>query len=239
MLYNGGESGGKKEMLLGPIVNSLLVVGGSLLGILMGRYIRRDVEQTVFTCLGLTVVYIAVSSLLKPVSAVNVLLSMALGGLIGGWLDLDSRVRRFAERLQKRFAAKDDRFARGFAASSILFCTGSMAIIGALESGLQNVHTTLITKGIIDGITAIFFAAENGIGVIFSSLVLLIYQGGMALASSLLSPIITEACLSQISVVGGIILLSVGLGMLKIGDFKSMNYTPAIIITVILTLLGI
>lgn len=226
-------------MLLGPIVNSLLVIGGSFMGILLGRHVRKDVEQTVFTCLGLTVLYIAFSSMLKPASAINVLLSMAFGGLIGGWLDLDGLVHRFAQRLQNRFAADDDRFARGFAASSILFCTGSMAIIGALESGLQNLHTTLITKGIIDGITAVFFAAENGTGVAFSSLVLLIYQGGMALASSLLSPVITEACLSQISVVGGLILLSVGLGMLKIGDFKSMNYTPAIVITVILTLLGI
>lgn len=226
-------------MLLGPIVNSLLVIAGSLLGILLGRHIRKDVEQTVFTCLGLTVIYIAVSSLNREASAINVLLSMAGGGLIGGYLDLDGRIHRLAEKLQNRFAANDEHFARGFAASSILFCTGSMAIIGALESGLQDIHTTLITKGIIDGITAIFFAAENGIGVAFSALVLLIYQGGMTLSSSLIRPIITEACLNQISVVGGIILLSVGLGMLKIGDFKSMNYIPAIIITVVLTLIGL
>ncbi len=226
-------------MLMGPIVNSLLVIAGSLLGLLLGRHIRKDVEQTVFTCLGLTVVYIAVSSLNREVSAINVLLSMAGGGLIGGYLDLDGRIHRFAEKLQKRFAGNDVHFARGFAVSSILFCTGSMAIIGALESGLQNLHTTLITKGIIDGITAIFFAAENGIGVAFSALVLLVYQGGMTLSSSLIRPIITEACLNQISVVGGIILLSVGLGMLKIGDFKSMNYIPAIVITVILTIIGL
>ena len=226
-------------MLLGAIVNSLLVIAGSLLGILLGRHIRRDVEQTVFTCLALTVIYIAFSSMLKEASAINVLLSLALGGLIGGYLDLDGRIRRFAERLQKRFAGQDEHFARGFANSTILFCVGSMAIIGALESGLQNIHTTLITKGIIDAITAIFFAAENGIGVAFSSLVLLLYQGGMTLFSSLIRPIITEACLNQISVVGGIILLSVGLGMLKIGEFKSMNYIPAIVITVILTLMGL
>ena len=226
-------------MLLGPIVNSLLVVAGSLLGILLKKNIRSDIRQSVFSCLALTVIYIAISSMNREVSAINVLVSMALGGAIGGWLDLDGKIRKLAEKLQQRFSKGDERFARGFSQSTILFCVGSMAIIGAFESGLQNVHTTLITKGIIDGITAIFFAAENGIGVMFSSLSLFLYQGSLTLLSSLLRPLISEACLSQISVVGGIILLSVGLGMMDIGSFKSMNYTPAIVITVLLTLIGL
>lgn len=226
-------------MLLGPIVNSLLVVAGTFIGLLLGKHIPKKIQESVFNCLALAVIYIALTGMLKQASAINVLISLALGGLIGEALDLDRMIHRAAERLQKRIARNDEHFAKGFAQACLLFCVGSMAIIGALQSGLQNEHTTLITKGIIDGITAIFFAAENGIGVAFSAIVLLIYQGGMALCSSLIRPIITEACLNQISVVGGLILLTVGLSMVKIGNFKSMNYVPAIVITVILTFLGL
>lgn len=113
---------------------------------------------------------------------------------------------------------------------------GSMGILGSLESGLMGTHNTLFSKGILDGISSIFFSAKKGISVAFAGMVLFIYQGSLTALASVLKPILTDQCMAQINTVGGIILISVAFNLLGIGKFKSMNYVPAIIVSVLLTL---
>ena len=222
-------------MFFGPIFNSLMVVGGTVLGIVFKRFLKENVQDIVMKSLGLITVYIAVTSMIADANAINVLISMALGAFLGETIDLNEKFERFCSWLQGKFAKKDSKFASGFIGASLLFCMGSLSILGSIQSGLQGKHDILISKGFLDGIVSIFLAAQSGISVIFAAIVLFIYQGALTLGASFLEPILTETCYNDINVIGGMILLTVAANILGIGKFKSMNLVPAIFVTVILT----
>lgn len=226
-------------MLLGALINSAFVVVGTIVGLLLKKGVRPHLQDGLTKAMGLVVVYLAIGSMLKEVSTMNVLLSMGIGTLLGEWLDLDGKMVCLGDWLEKCFRFLGP-ISKGFVQATLLFCVGSMGIIGSLESGLQNVHTTLTAKGIIDFICAIFIASENGIGVLFSAFALFIYQGLITVCARFLAPILTNPIvLNHISCVGGIILLSVGFNLLKIGKFKSLNFVIAILITIVLALCGV
>ncbi len=224
-------------MFFGPIFNSAMVVGGTIIGLIFKKWLKENVQDIVMKSLGLIAVYIAVTSMMTDgVNAINILISMAVGAFIGETIDLDDKVVRFGNWLQKKLAKGDSEFASGFIEASLLFCMGSLSILGALESGLQGKHTMLISKGFLDGIASIFISAQKGISVMLSAVVLLLYQGAIAAGATFLEPILTESCYNNINVVGGMIVLTVAANILGIGKFKSMNLVPAIVVTVVLTI---
>ncbi|WP_312429611.1 DUF554 domain-containing protein [Lacrimispora sp.] len=223
-------------MFFGPMFNAAMVVAGTVIGIVFKKYLKENVQDIVLKSLGLITVYIAISSMRAEANSMNVLISMAVGAFIGETIDLDGKFVKLGDLLQRKFASKDSEFASGFIGASLLFCMGSMSILGSLESGLLGKHDILMSKGLLDGIAAIFFSAQKGISVLFAAIVLLIYQGTLTLASSFLEPVLTETCYNQINVVGGIVLLTVAMNLLGIGKFKSMNLVPAIVVTVVLTI---
>ncbi len=224
-------------VLLGSLVNGLAIVAGSLVGMILQNKLKQRFQDTIVLGLGVVVIYIGITSFSNSVNSLNILLSIAIGGWIGELLDLDGKVHTLANWLQNKFSKDDSHFASGFSDGVLLFCVGSMAILGSIQSGLLNEHTTLLTKAVIDGIMAIFFAAKNGVGVAFSGVAVFLYEGVLTLCASLLSPVLTDACISHISVVGGIMLVMIGLGMCDIKKFKSMNYVPAVIFSLIITLI--
>lgn len=225
------------NILIGPIFNTAMVVIGTIIGILFQKRVKSNIQDIVLKGLGFVTIYIAISSLLDDASGINVLISMSVGALIGEVLDLERRFHDLGNWIQKKFGRRNAEFADGFVEASLLFCMGSMGILGSLESGLMGTHSTLFSKGILDGIAAVFFSAKKGISVAFAGVILLLYQGTLTLLASFLKPLLNTQCLAQINVVGGIILLSVAFNLLGIGKFKSMNYVPAIVVSVILTTL--
>jgi len=226
-------------MLKGTLINAALIITGTIIGIIFRRFIKEKYQTIIADCRGLFLVYLAITNFNKEVSVLNVVLSLIIGGVIGEFLNLEGNFVKLGNFFQNKFAKNDNNFAKGFVEASLVYAVGSMAILGSIQSGLENNHTTLITKGIMDGVTSIFFAANYGIGVGLSALVILIYQGAITLFSSFFSTITTTTCINHISVVGGIILLSVATNMLGLTKIKSTNITIALIITVIFCYLGI
>lgn len=222
--------------IFGSLVNALGIVIGSILGTYVLKIKNESLKDTMEKGMGLCCILIAIDGMICEFNTLNVLISMAIGTIIGEKIDLEGRMYKLAASLEKIF--KDRNIGKAFSSASLIFCVGGMAVIGALDGGLMNSHDTLILKGIIDGILALFMASSLGIGVIFSAGLVFIYEGTIALLASPLSSVLSlgsEMVINNLSVTGSLILLGVGLNIVKIGKFKSMNYVPAIFVSIILT----
>lgn len=222
--------------IFGSLVNTLGIVIGSILGTYVLKIKNESLKDTMEKGMGLCCILIAIDGMICEFNTLNVLISMAIGTIIGEKIDLEGRMYKLATSLEKIF--KDRNIGKAFSSASLIFCVGGMAVIGALDGGLMNSHDTLILKGIIDGILALFMASSLGIGVIFSAGLVFIYEGAIALLASPLSSVLSlgsEMVINNLSVTGSLILLGVGLNIVKIGKFKSMNYVPAIFVSIILT----
>lgn len=222
--------------IFGSLVNALGIVIGSILGTYVLKIKNESLKDTMEKGMGLCCILIAIDGMICEFNTLNVLISMAIGTIIGEKIDLEGRMYKLAASLEKIF--KDRNIGKAFSSASLIFCVGGMAVIGALDGGLMNSHDTLILKCIIDGILALFMASSLGIGVIFSAGLVFIYEGAIALLASPLSSVLSlgsEMVINNLSVTGSLILLGVGLNIVKIGKFKSMNYVPAIFVSIILT----
>ena len=222
--------------IFGSLVNALGIVIGSILGTYVLKIKNESLKDTMEKGMGLCCILIAIDGMICEFNTLNVLISMAIGTIIGEKIDLEGGMYKLAASLEKIF--KDRNIGKAFSNASLIFCVGGMAVIGALDGGLMNSHDTLILKGIIDGILALFMASSLGIGVIFSAGLVFIYEGAIALLASPLSSVLSlgsEMVINNLSVTGSLILLGVGLNIVKIGKFKSMNYVPAIFVSIILT----
>lgn len=222
--------------IFGSLVNALGIVIGSILGAYVLKIKNESLKDTMEKGMGLCCILIAIDGMICEFNTLNVLISMAIGTIIGEKIDLEGRMYKLAASLEKIF--KDRNIGKAFSSASLIFCVGGMAVIGALDGGLMNSHDTLILKGIIDGILALFMASSLGIGVIFSAGLVFIYEGAIALLASPLSSVLSlgsEMVINNLSVTGSLILFGVGLNIVKIGKFKSMNYVPAIFVSIILT----
>lgn len=222
--------------IFGSLVNALGIVIGSILGTYVLKIKNESLKDTMEKGMGLCCILIAIDGMICEFNTLNVLISMAIGTIIGEKIDLEGRMYKLEASLEKIF--KDRNIGKAFSSASLIFCVGGMAVIGALDGGLMNSHDTLILKGIIDGILALFMASSLGIGVIFSAGLVFIYEGAIALLASPLSSVLSlgsEMVINNLSVTGSLILLGVGLNIVKIGKFKSMNYVPAIFVSIILT----
>lgn len=229
--------------MLGVLINVVLVLLGGMIGLLLGARVPNRLRKTVMQGLGLCVLLIGFQGALKTNDLLAVILCMVIGGLLGEWIDIEKRLESLGSRAQRLFVQRYDAqdsspvqsnsFVQGFMTASLLFCVGAMAIVGPLESGLSGNHTTQIAKGIIDGISSIFFAAAFGPGVLLSAAMILFYQGGITLAASVVAPFLTEAVIVEMSAVGG--LLIAGIGLLLITDIKIKigNLLPAIFLPVL------
>lgn len=163
------------------------------------------------------------------------IISIAVGALIGEIIDIDKWLEKLGAFLESKFnkEGKSGSIAQGFITSSLLFCVGAMAIVGSLESGLKGDNTTLFTKSILDGISSIIFTSTLGIGVIFSIGTVLIYQGGIAICAGMLSNVLSSVVITNMSAVGGLLILGLGLNMLGVTKIKIANMLPAIFIPII------
>lgn len=232
---------------LGTLVNMLLVLVGSTIGILIKGGLKAKYQETIMNGLGLAVIFIGISGALQGLFIVEgnglestnimlMIISLALGGFIGEWIDIEARLDRVGESLKKAFKVKGEKgngFVESFVNSSLLFCVGAMAIIGSLQDGLSGDPSMLIAKGVIDGVVAIFFASTLGIGVFFSVIPMAIYQGGITLLATFVEPFLSERLISNISFIGSILILGIGINMIFGKKIKVGNLLPAVLIPII------
>ena len=227
--------------MLGTLINVALVLAGTAIGLALGRGIPKRLQDTVMQGLALCVILIGLKgalgvdgTVLKPVDTLGVIVCMAVGGLIGSAVNIEDKLDHLGHFFERKLSArKDNNISRAFVTTSLLYCVGAMAIVGAIDSGIRGDHATLIAKGIIDGITAIFFASTLGPGVALSALAVLVYQGSIALLASLLAPVLTDEVITAMGAVGGLLVAGVGLNMLRDKHLPVGNLLPAIFLPIL------
>lgn len=223
--------------MLGTIINTIAVICGATIGMLLKKGIPERLSDTLMKGLGLCALFLGISGSLKGENSLILIISMVVGALIGEGIDLEDKLNRLGKWLEGKFKSKDGKqvsIAEGFVTASLLFCVGAMTIVGSLQSGLQGNHEMLFNKSMLDFVAAIIFSSTLGIGVMFAAAFVFIYQGAITLAAQWIAPFLSERVIAEMTCVGSVIIIGLALNMLGITKLKVMNYVPAIFIPIIL-----
>ena len=221
----------------GTVFNSLAVLVGSSIGLAVGKFIPEKMQGTIFNCMGLFTLYVGINMTLGTKHSIAVLLSLVLGTITGELLGIEKKLNSLGDVLKAKFHAEGSGFTEGFVNATLLFCVGSMAVIGAFEDGLRHNPEILMTKGTMDGIISILFAGTFGIGALFSIVPMFIYQGALTLIGVWAEPFITQDMYANISGVGGLMIMGIGSNMLKITKLNLGDMLPGLIYVIFITML--
>jgi uncharacterized membrane protein YqgA involved in biofilm formation len=216
--------------LLGTIVNVIAIIAGSLCGLIFRKGIPDATNRTIMQALSLAVILIGIRGALKSDALLIVILSLVTGTLIGDRLRLEERLEGLGHWMGARMGGSREGFAGGFVTASLVYCVGAMAIVGSMESGLSGNHQTLFAKSILDGVSAIVFASTLGIGVLFSSLSVFLYQGALTLGAIFLKQFLIPDVVNQMTAVGGLLIMAIGINLLEIKRLPIANMLPGIFI---------
>lgn len=223
--------------MFGVLVNVATVLIGSTVGLLFRKMIPQNATDFVMKGIGLCTIYIGIDGALGGTNPLIAIISMAVGALIGALADLDKHLNHFAGKLEDRFKNKDGTgpsIAEGFVTASLVFCVGAMTIVGSLQSGLTGDHSMLITKATLDLVSSLIFAASLGIGVMLAAAFVLVFQGGIVLIAQAAAPFLTDYVIGEMTCVGSILIMALGMNIIGVTNFKVMNYLPAIFIPILL-----
>lgn len=218
--------------MLGVLANTGAVIVGSLLGLLFKKGIPERVSGAVMAAIGLCTVYIGIDGVLEGSNTIVLIVSMVIGTICGTLLNIDGGINRLGSFVERRLSRTDGKtsVAQGFMTASLLFCIGAMTIVGSINAGLSNDNKILLTKSLLDLISSCMLASSLGIGVLFSALFVLVYQGGLVLLAGLLQSVLTDpAIIAEITCAGSIMIIGLGLNMLGITKLKIADQLPAII----------
>jgi uncharacterized membrane protein YqgA involved in biofilm formation len=224
--------------MFGTIVNSVAIIIGCLFGLIVKGKISEKVSTTIMSGLGLCVLYIGISGALKGENTILLIISIAIGALIGEILDIDNWLNKLGMYIENKINKSDEKvsIAQGFVSASLLFCVGAMAIVGSLESGLNGNNDTLFAKSMLDFISAIIFTSSLGVGVLFSSIAVFLYQGTLTIGAGFLSSILSTSVISNMTCVGSILIIGLSLNILGVTKIKVANLLPAVIIPILFSL---
>lgn len=230
--------------LWGTIVNALAVIAGAFVGLLVRRFSSgkkkegrlSELPDALMKGVGLCVMLIGITGAIQTKNIMIVIISMVVGAAIGTLLALEKGITRLGEFIESKTQGKLGSITQGFVSASLLFCVGSMAIVGSLNSGLKGDHEMLYAKSLLDMISAAIFATTMGWGVIFSAAFVFLYQGAITLAASALAPVLSEVAINEMTAVGSLIIIALSLNLLGLTKIKVMNYVPAILIPILLVL---
>nr|WP_315020243.1 DUF554 domain-containing protein [uncultured Aminipila sp.] len=214
--------------MLGPIVNAVAIVVCGLAGTYVIKGLPERFEKLIMKAIALSLIYIGISGALENQRVMILILSLVVGAIIGEGINIDKQMNKFGKWAEKKLGFSEGNFSKGFVSASILFCTGSMAIVGSLESGLQGDHEMLFAKAILDGVITIVFASQLGIGVAFSALPVFIYEGGIALGATFMKGLLTEEIITEMSAVGSLLIAAIGFNFMEVKEVKVANLIPAI-----------
>jgi uncharacterized protein len=219
---------------MGAIVNSIAIVVGGALGLLFRKGFPEKIAQTTLQILGLFTLVVGLGMAIQGQELIMVLISLTFGAALGEWLDIEGRLDRFGSWLEKRLNLTEKSPAKGFIYTSLLFCVGSLAIVGSITDGLKGDHSILVTKALLDGIISIPFAATMGAGVLGSAVPVLLYQGSLTLLASKIQFFFTPVMVRELTSVGGVIVIGIGINILGLQKIRAANFIPALILIVLI-----
>ena len=221
----------------GTLFNTTTVIIGSLLGVLIGKRFTERLNTMVMHALGLVTLLIGFKMALKTENILLVIGSLALGGIIGELIRLEDGLERLGDFIKSKVKSESSTFVLGFVTSSLVFCVGPMTIVGSIKDGMTGDASILYAKSILDGFASIAFASALGIGVIFSALTVLIFQGFLTLLGAKLSFLTDPKILNELTATGGLIIVGIGFYLLGIKRIKVGNFLPALVFAVIFALI--
>ena len=222
--------------MIGAIVNTLAAIVGGLLGSLLKKGIPERFADLVQKGLALCVLYIGIKGSLVGTNTLVTILSLVLGAILGELLNIDGAIERLGAWAQRKLSKGGSRLGEGFVTASLLFCVGSMAVVGSLQSGLTGNHETIFTKSMLDFVSAIILASTLGLGVCLSGIFVLVYQGAIVLLARWAAPILSDYVVAEMSCAGSLLIVALGLNMLGITKLKVANLLPAMFLPIILCL---
>lgn len=219
----------------GTIVNTVAIMLGSLMGIVLKTGFFKDKSQSIISALGIIILIIGIQGAIKADNVLLLIVSLALGVVIGEYVKLDDLMNRFGLWMEIKLSKNSDgKFAEGFVTASLLFGVGAMAIVGSLESGLHGNESILYTKSLLDFVSSIVFASSFGWGVFFSAFPILLYQGFLTLMSVAMSTFLNEIIISDLSTMGSVLIIALGLNMMGAAKFKVANLLPSLLVIIVI-----
>jgi len=221
-------------LLGGTLVNVVAVILGSAVGILVGNRIPDRINKNVFQALGLFTLMLGVSMALKGQLLLVIVFSLIIGTVVGELLSLDERIDRLSNMLMNLFRLKNPKFSEGMVTAFLLYCMGSMTIVGAIDEGLGNGSEILLTKSVMDGFSSIALGSVFGLGVTLSVVPMLIFQGGITLLAYVLGDFMAQEIITELTAVGGILLVGLGINILELKHIKVMNMLPSLLLVILL-----
>ena len=219
--------------MLGTVVNTISIIIGSLIGLLFKGSLPESYARSITHGIGLAVILIGLKTAFKTDALLMVLISFTIGSLLGEMLRIEERLGGLGQWIGKRLSKDSEGIAKGFVSASLLYCVGAMAIIGSMESGLTGNHQTLFAKSILDGIGSVLFASTLGVGVIFSAVSVFMYQGFITITASSMKIYLIPEVVAQMSSVGGLLIVAIGIDLLEIRRIKVGNMLPAVFIPLV------
>ncbi len=220
--------------MIGTLINTGAVVAGGIVGMLLNKSLHDRYKTIYFQAVGLFTLAIGISMVYNMQHILIVVGSLAVGSLLGEWMNLEKGVERVSQNLKTKFRIGNDRFSEGLITAFLLYCIGSMTILGAIQEGTGGSSDLLLTKSLMDGFSSILLASAFGVGVIVSAIPLLIFQGGLTLLAMYASSFFNPQIIQGLTSVGGILLIGLGINILEIKKLRIMNMLPALLVVVLL-----
>ena len=226
--------------MIATFINCATVLLGSLIGLLLHKKISESFKTIVYTGAGMIAMVLGIRMAFSTTKIVFLALALILGGILGEWWKIEGGILKLGEFLKNRFARNESGkdFSYGFLNASVLYCVGAMALVGAFKAGAEGDYEMILTKSVMDGFMAIMLTAAMGIGVAFSALTILLYQGGITLLANQLKPLVNDLLLGELTGIGGVLVLMISINLLGLSKIKTANYIPGLIIIVILVAMG-
>jgi uncharacterized membrane protein YqgA involved in biofilm formation len=224
---------------LGTIVNALAVILGATVGLLLKKALPKKLGEALVSAVALCVLFIGVEGALKCTNPLVMIISMVLGTIVGTLLDLDGKIHRLGEKVEKKFSkngGEKSTFGAAFVQSFLLFCVGAMTVTGSIQSGLNGDNTILFSKSVLDFVSSIIYASTMGAGVYLSAPALLVYQGAITLIAAAAGAVLNPYMIAEMTAVCSLLIIGIALNMLGITKLKLMDYIPAIFFPILLCL---
>lgn len=227
--------------MIGVLVNTITVIVGSCVGLLLKKGIPQRLTSAIMLGIGLCTIYIGIDGMMAGENTLVLIVSMVLGALVGTWLDLDGKIQALGDWMERKFNRSTPEngarisLAQGFVTASLLFCVGSMTIVGSLNAGISGDNEMLFTKSLLDLISASMLAASLGLGVLLSAAFVLVFQGALVLLASVLAPFLTTAAIAELTCCGSVLILALGLNLIGLTKIKVADYLPALVFVPILS----
>ncbi|MDW5299495.1 MAG: DUF554 domain-containing protein [Sedimentibacter sp.] len=219
--------------MLGTIVNSLAIVFGGLIGYFFKNIIPPKLSDSLLKASGLAVLAIGIKLTLVGDNLTLLIISILIGTLIGELIDIEGKLDNLGVTIESKLKNKESNVAAGFISCTLVFCVGSMAIVGSIQSGLTGNHEILFSKALLDGIISASMAVSMGIGVMFSSISVFIYQGTITVMAQFLQSLLSDVVVNEMTAIGGTLIMAIGLNFLEIKRIRVGNMLPAIFLPIL------